>query len=320
MCGAELSPERARANPPRVVVIVGPTAVGKTALSLRLAQRFNGEIISTDSRQIYRGMDIGTAKATASERAQAPHHLLDIVEPDEELTLAHYQELAGQAIEEVWLRGKLPMVVGGTGLYVRALTEGWTVPAVPPNLALRARLEERAVREGAQALHDLLVSVDPEAAERIDARNVRRVIRALEVHHETGTPISVLQRKHPPDYRLLYIGLTMPREALYERIDRRIDAMMEAGLEDEVRSLLACGYDLELPSMSGLGYRQLVAYIRGQLSRDEAVALIKRETRRFVRQQYNWFRLDDVRIHWFDVVNLDEASAEELVRAFLAEP
>ncbi|MHB1293381.1 MAG: tRNA (adenosine(37)-N6)-dimethylallyltransferase MiaA [Anaerolineae bacterium] len=318
MRGAKLSPV-GRRRPPRVLVIVGPTAVGKTALSLHLANTFGGEIISADSRQIYRGMDIGTAKATPEERARVPHHLLDVVEPDEELTLAHFQELAGRAIEDVWGRGKLPLVVGGTGLYVRALTEGWTVPEVPPNPELRARLEERAAREGAQALHNLLATVDPEAAERIDARNVRRVIRALEVHHETGTPISALQRKEPPDYRLLYLGLTLPREALYARIDRRIDAMMATGLEDEVRRLLGRGYGLELPSMSGLGYRQLAAYMQGEISRDEAVALIKRDTRRFVRQQYNWFRLSDPRMHWFDAEKRDDAAIEGLVRTFLAE-
>lgn len=290
---------------PRLLVIVGPTAAGKTALSLALGQRLGGEVISADSRQIYRYMNIGTAKATPAERALAPHHLIDIVNPDEELTLAHYQALATAAIEDIWRRGRLPMLVGGTGLYIRAVVEGWTVPEVPPDAALRAALEREAALSGYEALHARLAAVDPLAAARIDARNVRRVIRALEVQQHTGAPISSLQRREPPDYGLLMLGLTLPRPALYARIDARVEAMLAQGLLEEVRWLRAQGYGDDLPSMSGLGYRQMAQHLRGEISLEEAVALIKRHTRRFVRQQYNWFRLADERIRWLDAAHLD---------------
>lgn len=290
---------------PHVLVIVGPTAVGKTALSLALGQRLGGEVISADSRQVYRYMDIGTAKATPAERALVPHHLVDVVDPDEELTLAHYQALATAAIADIWRRGRLPMLVGGTGQYVRAVIEGWTVPGVPPDVALREALEREAALLGHEALHARLASVDPLAAARIDARNVRRVIRALEVYEHTGKPISSLQRREPPAYNLLMLGLTLPRPALYARIDARVEAMLAQGLVDEVRWLRAQGYSDDLPSMSGLGYRQMAQHLRGEISLEEAVALIKRHTRRFVRQQYNWFRLSDERIRWLDADHLD---------------
>lgn len=302
----------------RLLVIVGPTAVGKTALAVRLGQLFDGEVISADSRQIYRGMDIGTAKATPLERAAVPHHLIDVVNPDEELTLAHYQRLAMGAIDDVCRRGKLPMLVGGTGLYVRAVTEGWTVPEAPPDRELRERLSVAAERMGYEALHAQLAAVDPVAASRIDARNVRRVIRALEVYRQTGTPISRLQRKEAPGYHLLKLGLTMHREELYRRIDARVERMMAEGLVEEVRGLAARGYGQSLPSMSGLGYRQIAQYLRGEATLDDAVLLIKRHTRRFVRQQYNWFRLDDPGIHWFDMADYDESDLLHLVRGFAA--
>jgi len=304
-------------TPVRLVAVVGPTAVGKTALSLTLAQRFSGEIISADSRQIYRGMDIGTAKATPEQQAAAPHHLLDIVPPDGELTVAHFRLLADAAIRDISARSHVPLLVGGTGQWVWALLEGWTVPEVPPDWNLRHALEQRAAELGSAALHKELASIDPAAAASIDARNVRRVIRAIEVHRATGQPISVLKRKDPPDYTTLLIGLTMPREALYARIDQRVDAMLAAGLVDEVRRLLAQGYDSTLPSMSGLGYRQIAKHLDGEISLDEAIALIKRDTRRFVRQQYNWFRLSDPRISWYDVTQWDESALHERVGRFL---
>jgi tRNA dimethylallyltransferase len=300
-----------------VLVIVGPTAVGKTALAISIGRHVGGEAISADSRQIYRAMDIGTAKASAEEQAALPHHLIDVVDPDERLTLAQYKEMADDAICDIWSRGKLPILVGGTGLYVRAVTEGWTIPEVPPNAALRTRLEETAAQRGYQALHDDLATVDTAAAAQIDPRNVRRVIRALEVYHETGTPISTLQAKEPPDYRLLRVGLTLPRPLLYDRIDARIQRMVGQGLVDEVRGLVERGYGFDLAAMSGLGYRQIGEYLRGEASLDEAVALIKRHTRRFVRQQYNWFRLDDPSIHWFDATHLDEPAIQHMVQGWL---
>ncbi len=302
---------------PHVLAIVGPTAVGKTTLAVRLGQRLGGEVISADSRQVYRHMDIGTAKASVAEQAALPHHLLDIVEPNEELTLAHYQRLAWAAIEAIWSRGRVPVLVGGTGLYVKAVIEGWTVPEVPPDQDLRERLYAEAQRLGPEALHRQLAAVDPAAAQRIDVRNVRRVIRALEVYQQTGRPISQLQQKSPPPYRFLKIGLTMPRQELYRRIDERIERMMAQGLEAEVRWLVTHGYRDDLPAMSGLGYQQISQYLRGEITLEEAVALIKHHTRRFVRQQYNWFRLSDSTIHWFDVVALDEQGIYELVAEFL---
>lgn len=284
-----------------LIAIVGPTAVGKTALSIALGRRLRGQVVSADSRQIYRRMDIGTAKATPQEQALLPHHLLDIVEPDDVLTLAQYQALAYDAIDAILAQGDLPLLVGGTGQYVRAVLEGWTIPEIPPDHALRAELESVAQAEGIQALHSRLEAVDPVAAARIDARNVRRVIRALEVHTLTGQPISCLQRKDPPGYDVLQIGLTMERGPLYARIDNRIDRMVAEGLVQEVESLLAQGYDPDMPSMTGLGYRQIVQYLRGEIDIDEAVRLSRRDTRRFVRQQYNWFRISNTDIHWYDV-------------------
>ncbi len=287
--------------PSPLLVIVGPTAVGKTALSIQIAQDFGGEIISADSRQIYRGLDIGTAKATPQQRAAVPHHLLDVVNPDEILTLAEFQERAYAAIEEIHRRQRLPILVGGTGQWVHAVIEGWGIPRVPPDLDMRASLYAEAEAVGVEAFHAQLTAVDPEAAQKLDPRNVRRVIRALEVYHKTGVPISQHQRKTPPPYQILQIGLTMPRELLYERVDRRIDEMMAMGLLEEVKQLAAAGYDWDLPAMSGLGYKQMGQYLRGEVGLAEAVSLIKKETRRFVRQQFNWFRLDDPQINWFDL-------------------
>ncbi len=313
---ASLAQTRGRVH---LVAIVGPTAVGKTEAAVRLAREIGGEIVSADSRQIYQYVDIGTAKATAEQRAAVPHHLIDVVPPDRELTLADYQALAKRAIGDIWARGPVPILVGGTGLYVRALLEGWTIPEVPPEPELRARLQAEADQYGADALHARLADVDPAAAARIDPRNVRRVVRALEVRELTGHPASELQRKVLPDNLVLRIGLTMPREALYRRIDARVDSMMAAGLEQEVRGLVERGYGWHLPAMSGLGYRQIGQYLRGQVSLEGAVALIKRYTRRFVRQQYNWFRLDDPAILWY---NVEDGPADLLaeVGRFLAVP
>lgn len=283
-----------------LVVIVGSTGVGKTTLSLELAHHLKCEVVSADSRQIYRGMDIGTAKATPAEREQVPHHLLDLADPDQVITLAQYQSRAYQAVDAILARGHVPLLVGGTGLYVRAVVEGWTIPRVPPDRGLREDLERLAEEQGAEALHRRLAEVDPVSARRIDPRNVRRVIRALEVYRGTGRPFSAFQRREPPPYRILWIGLTMPRADLYRRLDRRIEAMLEAGLVEEVRSLLQAGYGLDLPAMSGVGYREIGRYLQGELDLDEAVVLMNRRTRRLVRHQYNWFRLEDPRIHWYD--------------------
>ena len=294
--------------------------MGKTATAIRLCSGFGGEIISADSRQIYRGMDIGTAKPTPDEQAAAVHHLIDIIDPDQTLGLAEYQAFATAVIADVLARRRVPFLVGGTGQWVRAVIEGWGVPHVPPDAGLRAELEVEAASAGPQALHARLAAVDPQAAARIDYRNVRRVIRALEVYLKTGTPISDQQHRQPPPYRILQVGLTMPRTVLYARLDARVDRMLAGGLLDEVKSLVGRGYGLDQPAMSGLGYRQIGLHLAGKISLDEAVGLIKKETRRFVRQQYTWFRLDDSAICWFDASRPDYYEALRMtVVAFLLE-
>lgn len=298
---------------PPLLAIVGPTAVGKTAISLQLAAALDGEIVSADSRQIYRGLDIGTDKVSPSQQAQIPHHLLDVVDPDQVLTLAQYQRAAYAAIDDIHRRGRLPLLVGGTGLYVAAVLEGLGIPEVPPDAALRAELESTAAQLGAPALHARLTALDPVAASRIDARNVRRVIRALEVCLVTGQPISELQAATPPPYHIVRVGLTRPRPALYARIDQRVDEMMAQGLLAETQGLLAAGLSPQLPALTGLGYRQMIQHLQGELSYEAAVAAIKQQTRRFVRQQYTWFRLNDPRIAWLD---LEEVRGERVVSTY----
>ncbi len=292
--------------------------MGKTTTAIRLCKDFQGEIVSADSRQIYRGLDIGTAKPTPQEQAAASHHLIDVVEPGEVLGLAEYQAMAYAAINAVLAQGRVPFLVGGTGQWIRAVTEGWVVPRVPPDYILRAELKAEAEQVGPQVLHDRLTSVDADAAAKIDYRNLRRVIRALEVYFKTGVPISQHQHSRAPLYRWMRIGLTMPREVLYARVDARIEQMLEEGLLAEVRALADGGCGLELPAMSGLGYRQIGLHLTGELSLDEAVERIKKETRRFVRQQYNWFRLDDPTIHWFDASGEYYEALCTLVAGFLA--
>lgn len=282
-----------------VVVIAGPTGVGKTALAVAVAQQIGGEIVSADSRQIYRQMNIGTAKPTPDELAAVPHHLIDIVDPDQTLTLAEYQRLAFAAIDAIHRRRKLAFLVGGTGQYITAVLEGWQTPEVAPNPVLRAELEAYADEHGAEALFERLRALDPDSAVRMDPYNVRRTVRALEVCIETGQPFSAQRKKTPPPYHALELGLTMPRDKLYVRLDARIDQMMADGLLDEVRTLHEHDYDWRLPSMSGLGYAQLGAYLRGELTLEEAVTEIKRDTRTFVRRQYTWFRRHGA-LHWLE--------------------
>ncbi len=306
------------ANPP-LVVLVGATATGKTGLAIALAQALNGEIVGADSRQVYRWMDIGTAKPTAEERSAAPHHLIDVVDPDQTLSLATYLELANTAIRDIHTRGKLPLLVGGTGQYITALIEGWSVPEVAPNPALRAELEAYAIQHGAAALGDRLRVLDPAAYAQIDYRNVRRVVRALEVIHETGQPFSAQRTKTPPPYRILHYGLTLNREALYERADRRVDAMIRAGFADEVRGLLERGYSPSLPSMTGLGYKELAAHVIDGVPLDVTVSAIYSATHDFIRRQETWFRKYNQDALWLDGATLDRDALITTLRLRLEE-
>lgn len=302
-----------------LLALVGPTATGKTGLAIALARRLNGEIVSADSRQIYQGMDIGTAKPTAEQRALAPHHLLDIITPDMSYTLAEYQADAQAAIAAVHQRGRLPLLVGGTGLYIRAVVDNLAIPEVAPQWELRRELEAQAEREGAAALHARLAALDPAGAASIDPRNLRRVIRALEVCLTTGRPFSEQQGTRPSPYRPLMLGLTCERALLYQRADQRVDAMLAAGLIDEVRRLVAAGYAWNLPAVTSLGYGEIGAYLRGESTLEQAVERLKLNTHSYIRRQYTWFR-QDTRIQWLDSCAGDlEAAALALIQPWLAD-
>ena len=304
----------------KLLVIVGPTGVGKSALAMRLAREFDGEIIGADSRQVYRHMSIGTAKPSDADRAEIPHYLVDSIEPDERYSLALFLRDANRTIFNAKeTHGRLQLVVGGTGQYVWGLLEGWQVPEVNPNAKLRETLELRLESEGVEALYEELRRVDAEAAERIDGRNPRRVVRALEVAlsrvedaSSGGSNDDERQRKIPPDYDAIVVGLTMERSALYKRIDARIDAQMAAGWLDEVRGLRELGFGMEHAALSGLGYGELMRHMDGEMALDEAVQRIKYRTHRYARQQYNWFRLGDERIRWLDSP-VEDAEFEGLV-------
>jgi len=291
----------------RLLAVVGPTGMGKSQLALRLAQALEGEIVSADSRQVYRYMDIGTAKPTPQEQASVPHHLIDIVNPDEDFSLAQYQQLAYKAIEDISERQKLALLVGGSGLYVWSVLEGWEIPAVAPDPEFRRRLEEKAAGGDGDELYQELARLDPVAAQKIDPRNVRRTIRALEVHHSAKAPISQIQGREAPPFQTRIIGLTAERQELYRRIDSRVDEMIKQGLVDEVKQLIERGYDAGLPAMSGIGYKQITMFLKGELTLEDAIQQTKFETHRLARHQYSWFRLKDVRIGWFDIKKDKEA-------------
>jgi len=302
-----------------LVAVVGPTAAGKSRLALHLAQIFQGEVINADSRQIYRHMDIGTAKPSCDELALVRHHLVDIINPDEPFSLAIYQALAFEAIKDIQRRHKLPLLVGGSGLYVWSVVEGWKIPPVVPNTKFRRRLERKAQKTGSHAVFQELQKLDPEAATRIMPTNLRRIIRALEIFKATGRPVSEQWNKQPPLYPTFVIGLTMQREALYRRIDSRVDEMIKQGLVEEIRGLIAKGYNPDLPSMSGIGYKQIAMYIQGETDLSTAIEQIKKETHRFARHQYAWFRLGDVRIRWLNEYDDAPTKAANLVASFLAD-
>lgn len=302
---------------PALIVIAGPTAVGKTAAAIAVARHFGGEIVSADSRQIYRGMDIGTAKPTPEEQAAAPHHLLDIRDPDQDFSLADYAAAARATIAAIQARGRVPILAGGTPLYVNAIVEGWQIPRVPPDLALRAALEAEAARDGLAPLEARLTAIDPVAAARA-AGNLRRVVRALEIYELTGIPMSTLEGKEPPDYPILRTVLTLARPLLHARADARVEKMLAAGLVAEVRALLDQGYDPALPSMSGIGYAEIVAHLRGDADLPGAAAQICIDTHHYIRHQETWLRRQHGAAR-FDVGTAGWLAAlEEGVGTFLA--
>jgi tRNA dimethylallyltransferase len=304
-------------NVPAIAALVGPTGVGKTALAMGVAGYLPVEVVSADSRAVYRWMDIGTAKPSVAERQRLPHHLIDMVDPDEPYSLAVYQRQALAAVARIVARGRLPLLVGGAGLYVSAVCDGLAMPDVPPDLAFREAMQERANVHGKEALQHDLELVDPESARRIDPKNVRRVIRALEVFRATGTPFSDWQTPtEEPPVQCVRVGLRLERQALYERIDRRIDAWIEGGFVEEVRGLLDRGYSPALPSMSGLGYRELAMAVRGELDLDQAVAQVKQATHQYAKRQMTWFGRDQ-RIQWLDAASATPEQVLDLLGATL---
>lgn len=305
---------------PKLLVLLGPTAVGKTKLSLEIAQRYNCEIISGDSMQVYRGMDIGTAKASQAEQQLVPHHLIDIHDPSYPFSAAEFQERVKALIQDIHSRGKLPFIVGGTGLYIESVCYDYQFTDVSMDEAFRQAQEEYADTHGEEALHDKLRVIDPESADRLHANDRRRVIRALEIFYMSGQTMTAhlaSQKKESP-YELCIIGLSMDRALLYKRIEERIDAMVQEGLVEEVQGLLDAGCPKQAISMQALGYKEIVSYLEHELSFEEAVTLLKRDTRRFAKRQLSWFRhMKD--IDWVDVTDTANFSAHfEMISDILA--
>ncbi len=285
-----------------LLVILGPTAVGKTELSIDIALRFKGEIISGDSMQVYKGMDIGTAKIKPEEMEGIPHYLIDQFSPDHYFSVAEFQELATRKITDINQKGHLPIIVGGTGLYIKSVTHNYQFPTVTSNESFRKELEEWVEKHGKEALHKRLENVDQETASRLHINDVKRVIRALEVFHASGKQLSELLKEQEINtpYQLLMIGLTMDRSKLYERINHRVDIMLNHGLIEEVENLLKQGYDERYIAMQGIGYKEIIHYLKGEIALEEAIHLIKQGTRRFAKRQLSWFR-NMPEIQWFDI-------------------
>jgi tRNA dimethylallyltransferase len=294
-----------------IIIIAGPTASGKTSLSIGLAKELNGEIISADSMQIYKGMTIGTAKIRPEEMDGVVHHLVDELEPDDRYTAADFKEKAEALIEDISSRGKIPMIVGGTGLYINSLIYELNMKEANTDLDLRKRLEKEAEVIGAEKFYEKLKAVDPKACEKIHFNNVKRVIRALEVYETTGKRFSDQYdfRKKNDKYNPIYFCLTMDRAKLYDRINMRIDMMLDEGLIEEVKALLEKGYNRELASMQGLGYKEIISYLDGKIALEEAIYILKRDTRRFAKRQLTWFRREDM-VHWVDK---DKFENEEMI-------
>jgi len=300
--------------PDPVIAIVGPTASGKTMAAIQLAEQMGTEIVSADSRYFYRGMDIGTAKPSPSEQKRVPHHLIDVANPDENWSLSDFQQEASCAIRSIQSKGKIPILVGGTGQYFRAVVEGWQMPELAPDPELRDALTQWALDLGPQEFLKKLAIIDPVAAQGIEASNVRRTVRAMEVILKTGRKFSEQRRKGTRHYSLVIIGLHLPRAMLYQRIDERIDQMIELGLLEETRRLIGQGYPATLPAMSAIGYAEMAAVLSGEISMDEAIMLMKRRTRQYVRRQANWFKQDDPTIHWIDAQGLSVESMLTIIK------
>lgn len=307
-----------------LIVLTGPTAVGKTALSIQLARRIGGEIISADSMQVYRHMDIGTAKIRLEEMDGVPHHLIDILEPTEDFNVVRFQALARAAVEDIYSRGKIPIVAGGTGFYIQALLNDIDFTQIDENTQFREEMERLAAEQGAEVLHERLRAVDPESAEAIHANNVKRVIRALEYYEQTGEKISAhneAERAKTSPYHFFYYVLNTDRTVLYERIEKRIDEMMEEGLVEEVRQLQAMGCRRDSVAMQGLGYKEILAYLNGEMSLETAVNILKRDTRHFAKRQLTWFRRErDVRFLYLPEFDNDrERVLEHILQELAAE-
>ncbi|MTI70249.1 MAG: tRNA (adenosine(37)-N6)-dimethylallyltransferase MiaA [Firmicutes bacterium] len=300
-----------------LAVLVGPTAVGKTDISIKVAKELNAEIISADSMQIYKNMNIGTAKIKENEKNGIKHYLIDEVNPDEDFSASDFQTRAKEHIKEITKRGKLPFVVGGTGLYVNSLVYNLDFTNAVTNWELRDKLRKEAEEFGNNYLKDKLKEIDPKSADKIHINDTKRLIRALEVYYETGKPMSYYNKKFREanrDYNLAYIGLYMDRKKLYERINKRVDLMIEEGLIEEVKKLLYMGYDKNLASLQGLGYKEIIKYLNEEYTYDEAIRILKRDSRRFAKRQLTWFKRDK-RIHW---VNVDDYSnRDEIVNTII---
>lgn len=301
---------------PSIVVICGPTGIGKTTTAILLAEAFNGEIVSADSMQIYRFMEIGTAKPTSAEQARIPHHMIDIIAPEDPFDAALYEKMARGIVQNLHERGKLPVIAGGTGFYIKALTSG-LFDTIPIDPAIRQRLRKEASTLGPDVLFERLSAVDPVSADKLHPNDTYRVVRALEVFETTGKPISSHHQKHQfheQPFRQIKIGLTMARDALYTRIDTRVDTMLQEGLLDEVRKLLDEGYTPSLKSMQSIGYRHMVSFIQGHLTWEEAIRTMKRDTRRYAKRQMAWFKVDSD-IHWLATDQIE--AMKQLIDSFL---
>lgn len=286
-----------------MIILTGPTAVGKTDLSIQLAKAINGEIISADSMQVYRHMDIGSAKVTPEEMDGVPHHLIDVLEPEEEFNVVVFQKLAKEALTGIYERGHIPIIVGGTGFYIQALLYDIDFTENDGDTAIRRELEKLAQTQGAGCLHQMLQEIDPESAAAIHQNNVKRVIRAIEFYRQTGKKISLhneQEREKQSPYQFLYYVLDTDRKTLYERIDRRVDLMMEHGLVDEVKHLADMGCTRDMVSMQGLGYKEILDYLSGEIPLEEAVYILKRDTRHFAKRQITWFKRERD-VHWLEL-------------------